>query len=600
MTGQGGWPLNVFLTPEQVPFYGGTYFPPEPRHGMPAWPQVLEAIARPGASAREEIERRRGPDLRAPARRRALEPSATPITPATRDKARRAAARGLRQRATAAGAARRSSRRPRRSSSCCARGERAMALQTLRSMASGGIYDQVGGGFARYASTRPGRCRTSRRCSTTTRCSRAPTCTAGSSTGDPVLRRTCEETLDWVLRELRGPEGGFDSALDADSEGVEGRYYVWTAAAELARRSGADADAAIAWFGATRRGQLRGRAVSGEAANVLESRGPEPGRAPRAHPRRLLEVRERARAPRHRRQAPDELERADDRARWPTPAPRSSAPTTSTRRARRRAFVLDDAARPRRAACCARSTAATAKLPAYLEDHAFLLEALLDALRGDVRGALVRARRARLADDDPARASPIPSTAASSRPPTTTSRWSRGARTSRTRRSPPAARAPRSACCASALLTGEARYEEAALGASAARRTSSPPRHPTAFGHLLQAIDLHARPGARGRDRRRRTARRCERVRPRRAAPAARARRRRRRGTGLRARPLLAGRAPVDGRAAAYVCERFACRAPVTDPQALAVLLGEGKRLSARVTLSRRTTSRPDAGALLP
>ena len=93
--------------------------------------------------------------------------------------------------------------------------------------------------------------------------------------GDPLLRRACEETLDWALREMRGPEGGFCSALDADSEGVEGKFYVWTPD-ELRDVLGELAEEAIAYFGATEAGNSSG-------ANVLEARGPEPrsGRDPR-------------------------------------------------------------------------------------------------------------------------------------------------------------------------------------------------------------------------------------------------------------------------------------------------------------------------------
>ena len=95
--------------------------------------------------------------------------------------------------------------------------------------------------------------------------------------GDPILRRTAEETLDWVLREMTGPEGGFYSALDADSEGVEGKFYVWTID-ELHDVLGDDADVALPWFGASVRGNFEGK-------NILESRGAEPAaRGPRADP----------------------------------------------------------------------------------------------------------------------------------------------------------------------------------------------------------------------------------------------------------------------------------------------------------------------------
>src|SRR3954453_8731188 len=102
--------------------------------------------------------------------------------------------------------------------------------------------------------------------------------------GDDELRRTAQDTLDWVLREMRGPEGGFYSALDADSEGVEGRYYVWTVE-ELREVLGDLADDAIAWFGASERGNFEG-------ANVLEARGAAPAQRDEIR-RRLYEARER-------------------------------------------------------------------------------------------------------------------------------------------------------------------------------------------------------------------------------------------------------------------------------------------------------------------
>ena len=135
-----------------------------------------------------------------------------------------------------------------------------MPLQTLRRMASGGIYDQIGGGFARYsvdaAVGRPALREDALR-------QRAAGPRVPARVADhratPLFRRVCEETLDWAIRELRQDEGGFASSLDADSEGVEGKFYVWTVD-EIRAALGADlAEVAIAHFGVTEDGQLRGR-----------------------------------------------------------------------------------------------------------------------------------------------------------------------------------------------------------------------------------------------------------------------------------------------------------------------------------------------------
>jgi len=572
MTGQGGWPLNVFLTPGQLPFYGGTYFPPAPRGGMPSWTQVLTAVAEAWDERRAEIAADAG---RIVARLRGgatLEPSAAAIVDAERD----AAVDRLRALFDSVhGGWGNAPKFPAASviEFLLARGEHAMALQTLRSMASGGIYDQVGGGFARYSVDAAWTVPHFEKMLYDNALLARAYLHGWLASGDAVLRRTCEETLDWALRELRAPEGGFYSALDADSEGAEGRFYVW-GAGELIAALGPDAEAALAWFGVTDKGNFpEGRAASGEAANVLESRGPEPAPAVRERIRaRLLEVRERRVRP-----------GTDDKclASWNALMLAALADAGAALErpdyldaARETARFLLETLRDGDGRLMRTYSRGRARLPAYLEDHAFLLEGLLALYEATFEEAWFEAARAAAdevlarftdaerggffstADDAPALVArrkeledtPIPSGGASAA----------------------------LGLLRLALLTGEDRYEEAALGHLRLVHELAP-RYPTAFGHTLQAIDLHLGPsrevaivGA-GAEELERVVRRA--LHPRLVL------------AGTRAAPdpaprshvaLLAGRVPVDGRATAYVCERFACRAPVTDPAALAVLLEGG------------------------
>ena len=274
MTGHGGWPLNVFFTPEQLPFYGGTYFPPEPRHGMPAWTQVLQAIGEAWSERREEI-RAGGAGLRERLSGGAgLKPSSEPIEAGALD----AAVARLRESFDSVnggfgGPPSHAPKFPQASviEFLLCRGKQDMALQTLRAMARGGIHDQVGGGFARYSVDATWTVPHFEKMLYDNALLARAYLHGWQLSGEPGLEEVCRDTLDWALREMRGPEGGFYSALDADSEDVEGRFYVWTVG-ELTDALGEDAEAAIAWFGATEQGNFVDPHHPAPGLNVLEDR----------------------------------------------------------------------------------------------------------------------------------------------------------------------------------------------------------------------------------------------------------------------------------------------------------------------------------------
>src|ERR1700759_121356 len=254
MTGQGGWPLNAFLTPQQAPFYVGTYFPPEPRHGMPPWPAVIEAVSEAWSERKDRVREQGAQVLRSLGGASRLPASDEPITNAVLTQA----LDGLRRAYDPVnGGFGRAPKFPQASlvEFLLARGEREISLATLRAMATGGIYDQIGGGFARYAVDATWTVPHFEKMLYDNALLARAYLHGWQVSDEPLLRRACEETLDWALREMRGPEGGFCSALDADSEGVEGKFYVWTLA-ELRDALGPLADDAIAYFGATERGNF--------------------------------------------------------------------------------------------------------------------------------------------------------------------------------------------------------------------------------------------------------------------------------------------------------------------------------------------------------
>ena len=232
LTGQGGWPMTVFATPDGRPFYCGTYFPPRPAHGMPAFRQLLGAMADAWRDQRDEVEAAGGRVAAAISSRLQLEPA--PVSAEVLDRAVDAlegsfdARRGGFDRA------------PKFPPSMvlefllrhAARtgDERAlpMARRTLEAMARGGIYDQLAGGFARYSVDADWVVPHFEKMLYDNALLLRVYLHLWRATGQEWARRVADETAGFLLRDLATPEGGFASALDADTEGVEGLTYVWT------------------------------------------------------------------------------------------------------------------------------------------------------------------------------------------------------------------------------------------------------------------------------------------------------------------------------------------------------------------------------------
>jgi len=262
LTQHGGWPLTAFLTPGGQPFYGGTYYPPEPRHGMPSFQQVLEAMSDVWRNRRDEAVG-----------------SAEELTRHLQDAAHIAPGTGEPQPELLAKAAeaieRRFDRRyggwggapkfpaPQTIEFLLRRsldGD-SVALQqaetTLQRMANGGIYDQLGGGFHRYSTDAEWLVpHFEKMLYDNAQLARAYLI-AFQLTGNAQYRSVVEETLAYVLREMTSPEGGFYSAQDADSEGEEGRFFVWTLA-EVHQALGGDAMAFEALYDVSGRGNWEG------------------------------------------------------------------------------------------------------------------------------------------------------------------------------------------------------------------------------------------------------------------------------------------------------------------------------------------------------
>jgi uncharacterized protein len=572
MTGQGGWPLTIVLDSRGVPFYGGTYFPPEPRQGMPSFREVLQATADGYQAQRDDIEAGADRIREALSAVSRMEASAEPLSSELLDEAvRRLLANADRTNGGFGGAP----KFPPASALelLLARGETEHVGLTLDAMMHGGIYDQVGGGFARYTVDANWLVPHFEKMLYDNALLARAYLHGWQLTGTDRWRRVCCETLDWALREMRGAEGGFYSALDADSEGAEGRYYVWQEdeLREVLAGAGIPTDAVerlLGYWGVRPAGNFEGQNILQVAAG------------PAATPPAEIEDARRALLERRDERVPPGL---DDKRLCSWNALMISA-LADAGGALGRDDYLDAACGAARFVLESLRDAegrllrswkdGEAGLNGYLEDHAFLVEALLtlygatleqrwfvaarelaDAMverfADDERGGFFTtshdheeliARRKDLGDH------PIPAGNSSAA----------------------------LGLLRLAALTGERSYEERAVGVL--RLFAKPAAgSPDGFGHLLQALDFHLSPirevalvaprnGGPGRDELNSLATVVRGAyRPHLVLAGGE--------EGVDQPELLRDRSAVEGHPAAYVCENFACRAPVTDPAQLEAAL---------------------------
>jgi len=267
MTGQGGWPLNAFLTPDGVPFFGGTYWPPQDRQGMPSFRRVVEAVVQTWTERRSEILAQ-GEQIRAALAQRP--PATSNASDLDEDTVIRAVARIANNFDTQNGGFGGAPKFPqapvlefllRAHHLLGDRQPLEMAVATLEQMAEGGMFDQIGGGFHRYSVDAIWLVPHFEKMLYDNAQLARVYLDAWRLTGSDHMREIAERVLDYLLREMAAPGGAFYAAQDADSEGVEGKFYVWAPEQVRAVLTGEAADLALSAYGITESGNFEGESI---------------------------------------------------------------------------------------------------------------------------------------------------------------------------------------------------------------------------------------------------------------------------------------------------------------------------------------------------
>ena len=584
MTRHGGWPMTVFLTPDGKPFYGGTYFSPEPRHGMPSFRQVLAAVAAAWRERREEVgssaEELRTMLLQG----NTLQATPGPLTTAILDRAAHQVTSRFdpewggfmpAPKFPQAMTLEMLLRHCRRTAS---EDTLRRVLHTMRRMAQGGMYDHLGGGFARYSVDEKWLVPHFEKMLYDNALLARAYLYAWSVSGEQGFRAVVEETLDWTLREMTSPEGGFFSALDADSEGEEGLFYLWTPEQIDAVVGPEDGAPVRAWYGVTEAGNFEGR-------NILHTwRTPaEAAAAAGVDEDRLKEAVARARPLLYDARALREWPGRDDKllTAWNAMMLRAFAEAGSLLgredyiavAVRNGEFLLEALRTDGRLLRTWKD--GHAHIDAFLEDHALLAEAFTALYETTFDPRWLSEARV-LADRMlerfwDAEQGAFYDTAQDAEPLVVRPRDTFDNAT------PSGNSSAVTALLRLSELAGDERYARVAhrVLESAAEQLG---RFPGAFGYLCCALDFYLAPrqevalvgGAAGPD----TGALLGVVRSR-WRPNTVVALRTPDATGADGIPLLQDRTTLDGRAAAYVCERFACQRPTADPRELAQMLGD-------------------------